>query len=208
MRWTVEWIHPGESPKLGICDEFQTISDAHKAHLRRSAVTSSSTHPDGQENRNRSPRKVAGGAISASETTAPVQLPTDHLNGTPKSEETHSAYFYLHLPRQPSRRPVLRYLSPDATPAGFLQGQVILEYPTIYVLHRSPSTLPPHYVLDTDFFKHRRMGNDADTTNHDQPEEGEINEDAAANLGEEKLERLEDVLNQDLKGLSGISEVP
>lgn len=124
--------------------------------------------------------------------------------------EAASLYFYLHLPRQPSRRPVLRALGSDSTPASFLRGRLIIEYPTIYVLQHASSDLPSHFIHDDKFFKNRGREDTTAVVKSSKLEDGEIDEVTRADLNDEKLEKLGEVLSQDLegwKGMVGIHEV-
>ena len=61
--------------------------------------------------------------------------------------------FYLHHPSLPSQHPVLIPLSPDAKLATALFNRLVLEFPTIYVLHNQPDAkLPEGFVSEEDFF--------------------------------------------------------
>jgi len=115
--------------------------------------------------------------------------------------------FYLHRPSLPSRHPVLISLSPTSTLATSLTNRLVLEFPTIYVLHQRPDNkLPEGFVNEEDFFEMAKKGlieeleegelrdGDDEETNEDQrdlPREGEVDE-----------KRLLKVLGNDLKGIT------
>ena len=191
----MEWVRPSGSLELGSCFANQKVSDAFRIHLKRQA--SKERVRDPVDNQMQAPPESAQNeATQITEVTSSDGSPNQGL-----------FYFYLHMPRQPSKRPVLRSLSLDVTPSTCLQGQTIIEYPTIYALEHPPSELPPQYILDVHFFKKRRP----DTTQLEDPtiakEDGEVEEEKEIKLDDEKLDKLESVINQDLQGLKGITEV-
>ncbi|KAL2044277.1 hypothetical protein N7G274_002982 [Stereocaulon virgatum] len=117
-----------------------------------------------------------------------------------------SLTFHLHHPSLPSRQPVLIPLSPDSDLATSLTNRLVLEFPTIYVLHRQPDDkLPPGFISEEDFFTTVKkvmvadagLGNgvngkriEAEAKTEEPFEEGEVNEG-----------RLFEVLGKDLEGL-------
>ena len=187
---------------------------------------------DGEANANR----------NAEEENSNTLATTDHLDSEalqpstslPKSsnppplpapEPPPSAHltFHLHHPSLPSKHPVLIPLPPDAKLATSLTNRIVLEFPTIYVLHnnnnnnvndRSDGTLPEGYVSEEDFFaaakKEKRFieevaageeravggfggGNVVEERKAGGLEDGEVDEG-----------RLLEVLGRDLKGVAGL----
>ena len=117
--------------------------------------------------------------------------------------------FYLHHPSLPSRHPVLIPLPPDAQLATSLTNRIVLEFPTIYVLHNQPDgKMPAGYVSEEDFFASAKkelveeiageesavggFGGDIEGEKADDVEDGEVDEG-----------RLLDVLGKDLKDIAG-----
>ena len=117
--------------------------------------------------------------------------------------------FYLHHPSLPSRHPVLIPVPPDAKLATLLTNRIVLEFPTIYVLHDPPDgALPEGYVSEKDFF---------DAAKKELIEEVAVEETSVRGLGEKVEEsnvldvedgevdegHLLEVLGKDLKGVVG-----
>ena len=124
-------------------------------------------------------------------------VPSAHLN------------FYLHHPSLASRHPVLIPLPHDAKLETSLTNRIVLEFPTIYVLHSQPDgRLPEGYVSEEDFFAAAKkelieevaaeeisvggVGGVVDEGKGHDLEDGEVDEG-----------RLLDVLGKDLKGVTG-----
>lgn len=141
----------------------------------------------------------------------------------PAPEPPPSAHltFHLHHPSLPSKHPVLIPLPPDAKLATSLTNRIVLEFPTIYVLHnnnnnndRPDGALPEGYVSEEGFFaaakkekrlievvaagEERAVGgfggeNVVEERKADGLEDGEVDEG-----------RLLEVLGRDLKGVTGL----
>jgi len=56
-------------------------------------------------------------------------------------------HYYLHKTGTPSKHRILILLDPSATLTDALRGQIVQEYPTIYVLHVPPTALPSGFIL-------------------------------------------------------------
>lgn len=130
----------------------------------------------------------------------------------PVTEPAPSAHlnFYLHHPSLPSRHPVLIPLPHDAKLATSLTNRIVIEFPTIYVLHSQPDgRLPEGFVSEEEFFAAARkelieevaggeefvvggIGGDVEEGKGDELEEGEVDEG-----------HLLEVLGKDLKGVVG-----
>ena len=126
-----------------------------------------------------------------------------------KQESISEFTFYLHHPSLPSRHPVLILLPPDAILATSLTNRLVLEFPTIYVLHSQvDGKVPDGFVSEEDFFTSSKKelieevtageGTPIDgcngTSAEGRPdmEEGEVDEG-----------HLLEVLGKDLKGIAG-----
>lgn len=77
-------------------------------------------------------------------------IPEEAISNQPAYQQTPdlaaNAFFYLHQPLSCSNTPALISLAPDSTLAAAVRGQVLLEFPTIYVLPNPPDGLPAGYV--------------------------------------------------------------
>ena len=117
--------------------------------------------------------------------------------------------FYLHHPSLPSRHPVLIPLSPDAKLATALFNRLVLEFPTIYVLHNQPDAkLPEGFVSEEDFFasaKKELVEEIADEKTCVGGFARNFEEKKAHDLenGEVDEGRLLEVVGNDLKGFAG-----
>lgn len=112
-------------------------------------------------------------------------------------------HYYLHAPRLPSVHPVLIPLPPDARLSEFLQGRLVLEYPTIYVLAEQPEKVPNKYITEEMFFKKLqeegyREQLEAKLTGQ---EEGELVKEVPPGNDSVDEKKLEEVLDRDLISL-------
>lgn len=114
--------------------------------------------------------------------------------------------FHLHHPSLPSPRPVLIPLPPTTNLLTTLPSRLVLEFPTIYVLHSQPSNkLPENFISEEEFFD--KAGKEMVT----EVEEGEIGDDGELGMGggvereegEVDERRLIEVLGRDLGGGEG-----
>lgn len=85
---------------------------------------------------------------SALEDCSTEQLPADTNDAKPICPDVH---FYLVKPHTSSTRCVLIPLPPDSTLAACLRDRVVLEFPTIQVLSKSPESLPSGFQLEDDY---------------------------------------------------------
>ncbi|KAK3707502.1 Box C/D snoRNA accumulation [Vermiconidia calcicola] len=60
-------------------------------------------------------------------------------------------HHYLLKPATASKRIVIIPLQPQATLTEALKGQIVQEFPTIYVLPEAPNTLPANFMLEADY---------------------------------------------------------
>lgn len=140
--------------------------------------------------------------------SASMSAPSDDSAGTEPAPRAGFT-FYLHHPSLPSRQPVLISLPPDAKLATSLTNRLVLEFPTIHVLHSQPDgKLPEGLWSEEDFFASAKKElveeiageetsvggyrENVDERKADVLEDGEVNEG-----------RLLEVLGKDLKGIAG-----
>jgi hypothetical protein len=133
----------------------------------------------------------------ASDPKTPLKRPS------PSSEEQIAQKFYLHRPHTPSSQPtVLIPLSPSETLTSALQGKIVLEFPTIYVLTEAPDELPRAYVTEETYLSGQRkedlvLGRDGvDEREGEGSEEGELGDMGLKGIDEKKV--LE-VLRKDIR---------
>ena len=115
--------------------------------------------------------------------------------------------FYLHHPSLPSPYPVLIPIQADATLSTILTNRLILEFPTIFVLHQQPDEkLPEGYISEADFFE----GAKKESAGIEELEEGEVKDgeehgEVANGRIEDKVDekRLMEVLGKDLSFVKG-----
>jgi hypothetical protein len=133
----------------------------------------------------------------ASDPKTPLKRPS------PSSAEQIAQKFYLHRPHTPSSQPtVLIPLSPSETLTAALQGKIVLEFPTIYVLTEAPDELPRAYVTEETYLSGQRkedlvLGRDGvDEREGEGSEEGELGDIGLKGIDEKKV--LE-VLRKDIR---------
>ena len=63
------------------------------------------------------------------------------------NEELNGYHFYLHRPDLPGRQRSLTHIEPETTIGDALRGRLVIEFPTIYVLHETPDQLPEPFSL-------------------------------------------------------------
>lgn len=87
----------------------------------------------------------------------PSQTPLP--SSTPNPPPTPPLSFHLHHPSLPSRHPVLIPLAPSTTLSSALTNRLVLEFPTIYVLHQHPGEgLPEGFISEEEFFRMKVVG--------------------------------------------------
>ncbi len=116
--------------------------------------------------------------------------------------------FYLHHPSLPSRHPVLIPLSPTETLATALTNRLVLEFPTIYVLHQHlDQNLPEGFISEKDFFDKAKKGliEELEEGEVRIGDDGETQKAEEGNYGDGKVDerRLLEVLGKDLNGIAG-----
>lgn len=139
-----------------------------------------------------------------------ASIPSPSTDPLVTEEEPFSNFnFYLNHPSLPSRQPVLIPIPADARLATSLTNRLVLEFPTIYVLHSRPDgKLPEGFVSEEDFFASAKkelieeiaaegtsvgeFGGNVDERKAGDLEDGEVDEG-----------RLLEVLGKDLNGVAG-----
>jgi hypothetical protein len=130
----------------------------HKKEVKRARVTHS-TEPLAHTSFMQDPSTTAWNMevpASQTETNLDIEAPPDPdtILSIPYDsyEPSSGKYFYLHKPHTPSSLPkVLIPIHHTGTLSIFLRNQVVLEYPTIYVLPYAPIALPKAYILEREY---------------------------------------------------------
>lgn len=144
------------------------------------------------------------------------QKPADATQHASKASQTQDTdeleppanlHFYLHRPQTSSRQPVLIPVSAKSTLGSILNLQVVLEFPTLYVLSDPPSQLPPDkYMLEEEYDKqNEEQGEivpDLPTLKPDEEETSAVGR--AIDLDAVDESRVLDVLKKDIGGLASL----
>ncbi len=149
--------HMGEIKPSETGNIDQSISETNGRHegdnpeISQHQSTSNDTHPATEPtiiNRNETPLRLS--------TPNPTFPPT---KPTPPPPPNPPLSFHLHHPSLPSRHPVLIPLPPSTTLSSALTNRLVLEFPTIYVLHQNPGEgLPEGYISEEEFFRMKVAG--------------------------------------------------
>ena len=113
-------------------------------------------------------------------------------------------HFYLHAPRLPSYQPVLIPLASDSTLSNCLRNNLVLEFPSIYVLKEDPMHLPNRYITEGDFDRKMQQEGFRDSilAKLSGNEEGEI-EEGSMETDNLDTKKIEEVLIRDLRQFKG-----
>lgn len=188
--WTVELVEEDGSHHLDHdVSELNTMSEIYSALLSKKAKAESrQQNMENSIDSQRKKRKRDNGDVQSAISTidkpgSDQKLPvsatalTQQLSETgttgdskPQSSE-HSAgkdapshEFYLLKPATASTLRVLVPLIGTSTLICCLEGQLLLEYPTIYVLSRPPDSLGPNFQLEEDYLASQRQEQLVDET--------------------------------------------
>lgn len=106
-------------------------------------------------------------------------LATDTEPAGLSSQNTYEAYlgfyFYLHRPYTPSSHPrVVIPLQSSESLSTLLRNRVVLEFPTIYVIPCSPTSLPDNFMLEDDYLQKNSAAFQYNMEENVDMEEGEI----------------------------------
>ena len=115
-----------------------------------------------------------------------------------------SLHFYLQAPRLPSPQQVLIPLTSDSTLSNCLRNNLVLEFPSIYVLQEDPMHLPNDYITEGDFDRKMQQEGFKDSimAKLSGIEEGEI-EERTGEPDDIDAKRIEEVLIRDLRQFKG-----
>ena len=122
-------------------------------------------------------------------------IPTVALEDMPSPDP----YFYLHCPDATGPQPQVIHLEGDAILAHGLQRRLVLEFPTIFVLHDPPQLLPDRFhLVESDTVQTASQADEVQTQ-----AETRLKDQSTYLTGEEILEpRDDDILKALEKDLS------
>ncbi|KAI9836440.1 MAG: hypothetical protein M1819_001471 [Sarea resinae] len=221
LSWTVEWIDGDGQSYLSNVLESSLLPQAYQRFLtekqpsrkKRKLDTYGEPHTSSGPNTGtvEPAHSASGQPIAALDHADAVEDPssggasfkTDNT-GLDKADtlDLPQRYFYLLRAHTTAPSRVLIPLSPTSSLSDCLRDQVVLEFPTIYALQQSPTSLPEGFILDSEYCGHANkqsqkledvlskvaVPQDDATTTHEEQDPGNIMAD----------ERLIDVLRKDL----------
>lgn len=142
------------------------------------------------------------------------QDPADKAQTRPLPQAPPDLHFYLHRPQTLSKVPVLIPVSPETTISTLLHHQIILEFPTIYMLSYPPSALPTEFYILEEEYEKREDEEKALRALEEGPHLGDGEDASGAEAGEEGVKRIDlekvderkvlDVLKRDLSALGAL----
>ena len=144
-------------------------------------------------------------ASTKDETAEALPSQIHKTNSETVASPTNSAlYFYLHAPRLPSPQPVLIPLTSDSTLSNCLRNNLVLEFPSIYVLQDDPMHLPNDYITEGEFDRKMQQEGFKDSimARLSGNEEGEI-EEMTREPDDLDTKKIEEVLIRDLRQFKG-----
>lgn len=188
LNWQIEWITDDGTRTLDKVAETMPLGEGYDQglHQRARAVmttternaTKKRKEKEIHRDRNAKRRKLDEGLstgssylqnpktsrwdVQSSDCILPariMELPTEQPEQLPSSRSPH--YFYLLRPFTPSSRPkVLIPLDSSKPLSHLLRGQVVFEFPTIYVSKNKPRDMPKSFIMEKDFLSigHRDKG--------------------------------------------------
>jgi len=148
----------GFEDALKAADPEEGLRREHMGELKPSETDYIESEPNGRHEGDNPEKSQQQTTPNDTTLLNPNQTPLP--SSTPKSPPpTPPLSFHLHHPSLPSRHPVLIPLPPSTNLAGALTNRLVLEYPTIYVLHQNPGEgLPEGFISDEEFFRMKVAG--------------------------------------------------
>ena len=128
--------------------ETCSLQGAHERHVEGQFRAAQKRKRHGDEPRS-SPAEDVAGAVPDLD---------DSKSGSRSALADHGGiqfepHFYLLRPHTPAGKRVLIPLSPTTPLSECLTGRVLLEYPTVYVLPQSPTSLPKGFVSEAQYLR-------------------------------------------------------
>lgn len=204
ITWTIEWVCPDSERVFGQCAETKSVGESFlqivgKRAIKRKRTLSRESGPPNQKLQKHS----IGSQSHASQKNSQVEdlNSCDGLNESPTAPGQLLAdhYFYLHKPSTPSNLKCLIPVTDSQPLREILDGQTLLEFPTIYVKYESPDQLLKPFISETEY--QQRHGADKPINITEHLEDGEVEEvDTTALPTNVDSKKVLEVLARDLAG--------
>lgn len=203
VMWTVEWICPDGEKVTGSTLESRTLAEAYintvgKKKIKRKRRLSQHEQPITEPSPKIAKQEFDGPPQSPPPKEEHVQKPRQ-MSISGDEQLLEGMHFYLHDPQTSSKFKCLLPLVSSGTVRAALEGQTILEFPTIYVKSESSDQLVEPFIGQDDYRK--RHGDDIPINLAVPLEDGEIEESAGTALPANLIpEKVMEVLARDLAG--------
>ena len=202
IMWTIEWVCSDAEKVVGSALESRTLGEAYINIVGKKKIKRKRRLSQHDQTRAEPPPKVAKQESHSSTKEEQVQHQHQHDAQTSSSGDEQllaGMHFYLHDPRTPSKFRCLIPLPPGQTVRAALEGQTVLEFPTIYIKSESPDQLKEPFIAQEEYQK--RHGDDIPVNLTVPLEDGQIDEPSEPSLaaaGEIVPEKVLEVLARDL----------
>lgn len=205
ITWTIEWICPDKEKVVGQCLESKSVGEAFlqivgkKAVKRKRRLSKEGDPPNSKLQKG----SLASTPQQQQNTDGNVQQSErrDSSNETPTGTDQLLAdlHFYLHKPTTPSKFKCLVPVSANGSIREILDGQVLLEFPTIYVMYELPEQLTLPFITEAEYKQSHES--DVSTDMVAPLEDGEVDElDTVALPTDVNSLKVLEVLAKDLAG--------
>ncbi|KAK5955472.1 hypothetical protein OHC33_003110 [Knufia fluminis] len=201
VMWTVEWICSDGERITGSALESRTLGEAYinivgKKKIKRKRRLS--THDQaGPQPQPKVAKQEADGVLQTKPTKENEARKELTTSSSADEQLLNGMHFYLHNPQTSSKFKCLIPLPTGNTIRAALEGQTVLEYPTVYVKNESPEELKDPFISQDEYQK--RHGDDIPINLAPPLEDGEIEDPTESSLPVDVIpEKVLEVLAQDL----------
>jgi len=203
VMWTIEWVCPDGEKITGSTLETRSLAEAYintvgKKKIKRKRRLSQHDQPV-TEPLLKMVKPVSDGLPQSQ---PPIEEHVQNPRQTSISGDEQlleGMHFYLHNPRTSSKLRCLIPLLPSQTIRAALEGQTVLEFPTLYVKSESPEQLVEPFISQDAY--QERHGGDVPVDVEAPLEDGEVEDLAGAALPANLIpEKVMEVLARDLAG--------
>ena len=198
IQWTVEWVSPDGSKQLGSASEDKPVGESYVHLVGKNSI---------KQKRKLSQSHAAQKSMKATKAATPSngsvaeKIESEAVAQEPKKEDVLAGlYFYLHYPATSSKLKCLQPLNRDQLLRTAVEGQTLLEFPTIYVrLEESVNQMPDNFISKVEY--DQRHGADIPISVTAPLEEGEVEESTSLGLPNTvDVQKVLHSLAQDLGG--------
>ncbi len=203
VMWTVEWVCPDGEKVIGSALENRTLAEAYISTVGKKKIKRKRRFSQHDQAVTESWPKAAKQQSGVVQQRPPVKEeevhsePQTSTSGDPQLLE--GMHFYLHNPQTASKFKCLIPLMAAQTLRVALEGQTVLEFPTIHVKTESPEQLKEPFISQDEY--HKRHGDDVPIDLAMPVEDGEIEEPSEPSRAADVVpENVMAVLARDLAG--------